>query len=78
MHCLVGTQIRFHTSVQIALTAAGTARSKLAAAKEDVGGAMAVIAATQRKDRYLAMLSAVRALHTAKKLPDKLRSALTS
>lgn len=62
---------------QVALMAAGTARSKLAAAKGDIGGAMAVVAATQRKARYLAMLSAARALQTAERLPDKLRSAST-
>ena len=55
--------------------ASGTARSKLAAAKGDIGGALAVIAASQRKARYLAMLSAVCALHAAEMLPDKVRSA---
>ena len=55
--------------------ASGTARSKLAAAKGDIGGALAVIAASQRKARYLAMLSAVCAFHAAEMLPDKVRSA---
>ena len=60
---------------QVALSAAGTARSKLAAAKKDISGAMAVIAATQHKGRCLGMLSAVCALRTAQMLPEIIRFA---